>query len=186
MNRSGAGGRQGFTLIEVTIAAALGLLLIGLVVGILWWALASFRRSEERLDPREKVHLALTALRSALGDAWHYRTDPSNASFTFSTPKKDGEIRYDRVSGAVSLKLPGQATFGNLITGLTSFRIESLRPGFIQVVMEVARQDPAGKLESLGPREFFEEIFMPAMGAREGELPWNPALERVRSGPGSL
>ena len=158
---------HGFTLIEAIIALCVGGLVLVVVMQLSTWAATSFHRTEERLDPRETTHQALTLVRERLQDAWSYQVSADGAELAFSGPQHGGLLRWD--AGAHTLWLTaGHHAPAPLLTGLVSCKLQEARPGYLRVMVEVARPRPAGKLAALPSAVMFEDVWVPAVGARAG------------------
>ncbi|MBI4859744.1 MAG: hypothetical protein HY815_05710 [Candidatus Riflebacteria bacterium] len=160
-NRSSAG----FTVVESTVAVVVGVMVLGVALGLLCWGVTSLVRTEHRLDPRERAHLALATLRQAFGDAVAYGQDGDDLVFCGLRGK--GVVRFDQARGKLSILIP---------SGVTRFTAESLTPGVLRVGLELARPRSTGRIEGLASCRVTDEIFVPAVALRYDPLPWNAAV----------
>lgn len=172
----------GFTLVETLIAVAVGLLVLGLAVGLLWLASTSFSRAGERAGPREAAHMALTSLGTALRDAWQYRIAEGGRRIDFFTPQLGGAAYLDEKAGELVLEAPGAAGRKEILArSVKSFEVRSMRPGGLKLTLVLERAPAGGKLRDLGALKVVQELFLPAIGLRDPRVPWNRVLEHPKA-----
>jgi hypothetical protein len=166
------------TIAEIIIALLVGIVVAGLVVTLLSRAVVTVWRSEERLDPRERAHMALTVVRRELIDSWHYALTPGGAGLAFHGPRRSGELSHDAQRRRQRLRPAGQERAFDLISSdVDGFTLPALRPGYLRLTLRIARPERGGPMQSLGALEVSEEIFMPCIALRDPSIPWNRALE---------
>ena len=176
-------GRGAFTLVEISVALLVGVVVVGIMIAMLTRVTTFFARAEQRLDPREGAHLALAAVRQAVGDAWGYAVAKGGAGLTFSGPGKSGELRYDAAAGKLELRRTGASAFQTLIAaGVKTFRVSAPRAGLLKLTFTMMRPESGGRLATLAPATFNDEIFLPAVGQRTRSLPWPAFLEDASAG----
>jgi hypothetical protein len=165
------------TVVEAVIALVLGVLVVGTVVALLLSGATWFKRTEDRLDARERAHLALAALRAALSDCWDYQIEEGGNRIRFLSPRGQGEARFEPASGSLLLaRGPAGRSPERLASAATGFRIEETRRGYVKIALQLGR--PAGP-RSLPPLVLIEEVHMPAVPAPVLALPWNDPLSQL-------
>jgi hypothetical protein len=123
---------------------------------------ADVRRTEERLDPRERAHAAMARMRDLLQDAWWCEIGEGGRELRFAGPRGKGRLRHDDRR----LTLDGAP-----VLDPASVRFVALGAGWLRIRVAVPR--PRGAALKL-----FEEIYMPAIGDRTSA--WRPVLEPPR------
>lgn len=153
---------RGFTTVEMMVALAIATCVLCLTVGLLRWAVFSYYRSDDRLDPRERAAFALLTLRTAFADAWQYGAAPGG--FRFHGPRKDGEVRQE--GDRLRYRAPGETRAVDLIShDVVEFGVTTLRPGLLQLKLTLARPMRNGRAQA--PLTVTDEVFVPAIGLRE-------------------
>jgi prepilin-type N-terminal cleavage/methylation domain-containing protein len=166
--------RSGFTLLEVLIAMATGLVVFGLTASLLRSAVLSFGRAEERFDPRERALLAFAMFRAAVADAWQVGPSADGLGLTFSGPRGTGEISLGRSQRAIVLRLPGQRSTTPLIaSGVQEFRAGWVHSRLLRVAVRIQRTS-SSRLQPLDDLVVSDEIHVPAVGLPPFDMPWNP------------
>jgi hypothetical protein len=164
----------GFSVVESTVAIVVGVLVLGAAVGLLLWGSTSFRRTEDRLDARERAHQAFVMLRQVFVDAVAYGQDGDDLVFCGLRGK--GVVHFDSKLGRLSIKYPGQSRFQDLVSsGVLGFSVLSPNPGVLRLGIELARPGGSGRLKALPNLRVYDEIFIPAVALRYDPLPWNSA-----------
>lgn len=171
--------RRGFTLVEGLIALLVGIVCVGLSSSLLVHALSTFKRSEERLDPREAAQMALTRLRLALLDSIEYAIDPDGARIRFVTAQGIGHVRFDAAAGKLLQKPAGSERETVLVPrGVRSFVLESRFAGYVRATLKIERPVAGGRLSGLGSVQLADDIAIPALALREFDVPWRGHLEQ--------
>lgn len=137
MIRSSRGA--GFTLVEVIIALLVGIVVLAIAIGLLLFFLRSLRAGEERSDPREAGHLALSILREELSDAVAFQLAAAGDRIGYLGPGGGaGEFTYDPSKGSLVHRSSEQPPRSLFSSGLKSFEIRSMEPGVLSVTLEIA------------------------------------------------
>jgi hypothetical protein len=170
------------TIVEICVALLLGVMVLGLVVGLLRSAVVTAGRAEERLDPRERAHLALAVVRGALMDSWHFRADSAGCRLAFHGPCRDGEVWFDRERRRLRFRPPGADRPYDLVpSGVADFGASVVGPGYLRIMLEIERTGRGGPLASLAPLKVVDEVFVPCVGLRDRSIPWSRALEHRKA-----
>lgn len=59
--------------------------------------------------------------------------------------------------------------------------MESPRPGYLRLTLELARPESTGPLKGLGNLKVIEELLILSIGLRDPALPWVRVLEPARA-----
>lgn len=171
--------RAAFTHLEGLVAAAVTVVIFGLVIGFLRFTVASFRRTEDRLDARESACRAFVSLRTTLISCADYGIEDGGSRLRYVTLRASGEVRRTP-AGALELALPAQRPTLLIPAGVTRFQVEEVHPGLVKLTLEIARPTAGGRLAPLPPLTAVEEIFIPAAARSPGDdaIPWNEPIDR--------
>ena len=162
--------RNGFTVVEILIAAAVALVVLGALAGLFRAA----SRSLAPMDAQEQLATVFAAVDDALSDAQAYRIAADGASMEYWASRRHGKLEFDRAAGTLALAEAG-ARRRVLASGLTGARIFSNTPGLVRVELVVI---PPGA----GPRNqgvrLPVDVWMPAVGLASAPLvaPGGPVL----------
>ena len=152
--------RAAFTLTETLIAFAVGLVVLGLVAELARFAARSFHSAGARLEARERAHAALVTLRVALADASALEVATSGTRLAFGGARGAGEVALD--GGRLTLRRPGESRASTLAPAVTGFAASWARPGLLRLEL------------ALAGRRFTDDVWMPAVGLRASDQPFNP------------
>ena len=178
MRRSGVGG---ITLVEILVALDIGLSVLGLIAGLVSWSASAFRRTDERIEVRERSFFAITLLRTALADAWHFATEPDGSGARFEAARGLGRIRWDRAAGALYLIVPGEKPERTVLSsGLRGFKMAQVGPGLVRFTLDLDRVDVRHLGAPAGTVRFNHEVWLPCIGLRD-RTPWVRVLEPQRA-----
>jgi prepilin-type N-terminal cleavage/methylation domain-containing protein len=174
--------RAGMTLPEVLIAVAIGLGIIGLIVGLLSFVMKMFAKETDRLEPREAAQTALSYMHQYIQDAWYYQLANEGQTINFEGPAGKGSCVFNPDAGSLVLTIPKQKDPKNIIPrDLKLFKIDELvdtngqlRPGVLRLTLEISRPKNHSKGSSLGNFKAVGEILIPCVASR------NDGLHQVR------
>jgi len=176
--------RGAFTVLETLIAATLGVVVLGGVLGLVSALWTSYHRADERHSPREEAHLAFLTIRQSLGDAVFYQVEDGGACVTFKTPGATGKLSLDASGHRLLWRAPGQAGDQALVgAGVQAFKVEVRRRGVVRLTLVLARPPAPGKLQQLGALTMVDEVTMPCIARRDSRFPWHCPVERAAGAP---
>lgn len=166
--------RNGFTIVESIIGLVVAVLVLGGLAGLLITATSMFKRSGERIDPRESVHLALAQVSLRIADAWAYATTEAGDRLIARGARGDCEL-VATPDGRLLFKEAGASRV--LLTGVKAFTVREIVAGMLRLEVEVRR--PRGAREALGDCKVVHEVRVPSVSDRDPLLPVRPVFPQA-------
>lgn len=166
--------RNGFTIVEAIIGLVVAVLVLGGLSGLLITATSMFKRSGERIDPRESVHLALAQVSLRIADSWAYATTEAGDRLVARSARGDFEL-VSTPDGRLLFKEAGAARV--LLTGVKAFAVREIAAGMLRLEVEVKREGAAR--EALGDCRIVHEVRVPAVCDRDPLLPVRPVFPQA-------
>lgn len=164
----------GFTITESLIGVVLAVLVLGGLVGLLIAGTSMFKRSSERMDPRESVYVALAQASLRLMDAWGYAMTESGDRLVMRSARGDAEL-VATPDGHVVFKEGGATRV--LLTDVKAFAVREISTGMLRLEVELKRAK--GARETLGDCRVVHEVRIPAVAERDPLLPVRPVFGPV-------